>query len=189
MWKYNYTDELYHHGVKGQRWGFRRYQNKDGSLTPAGRRRANKLKEQYEKITGKPLKKKPIKAVKTVDQDQNKNEPKKIKDMSDNELRERFNRLNMEKQVGQLEKDLEPAGKKVMNRIKKDVIGPAMIDAGKRVLTNVLNDLGDQATKGIKSKDPLSDLKKEVDELTLKSKKKKAEEYLRGESQSYKIKL
>lgn len=31
--------ELYHHGIKGQRWGVRRYQNKDGSLTPAGRKR------------------------------------------------------------------------------------------------------------------------------------------------------
>lgn len=31
--------ELYHHGIKGQRWGVRRYQNKDGSLTPAGKKR------------------------------------------------------------------------------------------------------------------------------------------------------
>ncbi len=31
--------ELYHHGIKGQRWGIRRYQKKDGSLTPAGKKR------------------------------------------------------------------------------------------------------------------------------------------------------
>lgn len=31
-------DELVHHGVKGQKWGVRRYQNKDGSLTPAGKK-------------------------------------------------------------------------------------------------------------------------------------------------------
>lgn len=36
MWEYNY---ICHHGIKGQRWGIRRYQNEDGSLTPAGRRR------------------------------------------------------------------------------------------------------------------------------------------------------
>ena len=31
--------ELYHHGTKGQRWGVRRFQNKDGSYTPAGIKR------------------------------------------------------------------------------------------------------------------------------------------------------
>ena len=31
------TDELYHHGIKGQKWGVRRYQNADGTLTSAGK--------------------------------------------------------------------------------------------------------------------------------------------------------
>ena len=31
--------ELYHHGIKGQKWGIRRYQNEDGSLTEAGKKR------------------------------------------------------------------------------------------------------------------------------------------------------
>ena len=31
--------ELYHHGVKGQKWGIRRYQYADGSYTPVGKKR------------------------------------------------------------------------------------------------------------------------------------------------------
>lgn len=44
-----YGDTLYHHGVKGQKWGLRRYQNEDGSLTSEGRRHygyGDKLREK-----------------------------------------------------------------------------------------------------------------------------------------------
>ena len=48
--------ELYHHGIKGQRWGVRRFQKKDGSLTSAGKNRYKKkslhrirLEEKYMK--------------------------------------------------------------------------------------------------------------------------------------------
>lgn len=44
--------ELYHHGIKGQKWGVRRYQYADGTYTPAGRKRygANQSPHKMERI-------------------------------------------------------------------------------------------------------------------------------------------
>lgn len=41
-----YTGELYHHGILGQKWGVRRFQNPDGTLTPAGKERYSSPTEQ-----------------------------------------------------------------------------------------------------------------------------------------------
>ena len=48
---YTSSAELYHHGIKGQKWGVRRFQNPDGSLTAAGQRRYSALEEKKERKT------------------------------------------------------------------------------------------------------------------------------------------
>ena len=48
--------ELYHHGVKGQRWGVRRYQNEDGTLTPRGEKRLAKFQKKETGLLNKRIK-------------------------------------------------------------------------------------------------------------------------------------
>lgn len=60
MSEYYFTkDELYHHGIKGQKWGIRRFQNPDGSLTAAGKERytfSDKDKARYQQLKSKRIK-------------------------------------------------------------------------------------------------------------------------------------
>lgn len=83
---------LIHHGIKGQKWGVRRFQNKDGSLTSAGRRKASSEPEHenYTRAHG----------------------GKSIKSMSDAELRQANNRLQMEQQYSRLTANKVSAGRK-----------------------------------------------------------------------------
>lgn len=56
MWYVINSDDLYHHGIKGQKWGKRRFQNEDGSLTPEGMARYRR-KEVHRQLRREAIKK------------------------------------------------------------------------------------------------------------------------------------
>lgn len=101
-----YQDALYHHGIFGMKWGIRRYQNPDGSLTEAGRKR-------YGVDGGKP----------GGESESVKTKPKlsksDIEGMSDDDLRKLVQRTELEKRYEQLTK--EPEVKKELTNTQKAI--------------------------------------------------------------------
>ena len=102
------ADELKHYGIKGMKWGVRRFQNSDGSLTADGKKRysGHNLKDIQKQVNqGKNV----VDGVKkTRTKAAEKQHEKKIKSdlsqMSDKELRDIVNRLNMEERYTQVMK-------------------------------------------------------------------------------------
>lgn len=90
-----YQNELYHHGILGMKWGVRRYQNKDGSLTPSGKKRYAKLNSELNKLRPG--------ASNTRQSEYNKH-----MGVSDDELKARINRLKLEDEYAQLASKLNP---------------------------------------------------------------------------------
>lgn len=136
-------EELYHWGIKGMKWGVRRFQNPDGSLTPAGKKRYGAEEGEGEE--------KPNYAPKA---------PKKnASDYTDDELRTQINRMQMEKQYRDLagqtnvreddpNKELKLQRERLqlqrdVKNLKKEInsgqtfVGSVLSDAGKKALTTM----------------------------------------------------
>ena len=124
---------LSHHGIKGQRWGVRRYQNEDGTLTSLGKKKYNTANDpdydpNYNKGSIDSLtldyKTKDAAGAKAILEGTSKvandvgnlagnigkNKSKVVNNndyshLSDDELRKRINRLNMERNFGELTGD------------------------------------------------------------------------------------
>lgn len=175
------NDIIAHHGILGQRWGIRRYQNADGSLTPAGRRKAQKLKGEYKSLTGKKIKGKIPKE---------SPDDKPVRQLNDTDLQNRIKRLSNEKQALGLEKDLSSNGQKFVRSIGKDVLGPAAIAAGKNLMEKVFFNAGAKALgldkKEVKSS--IDELRKSTEIAKLKKEKYEIDKYMKNEMEKQKQK-
>lgn len=142
-------NELHHHGIKGMRWGVRRYQNEDGSLTPAGKERYSrdvrennaKKKDNRIQIDGPDpnrwvredisRSKKLIDNTSDITGKLNQaifNRSKKrakmdLSNMTDQQLRDRINRANLENQY-------------------VDMFGPETVSKGRRYAKTILDAVG-----------------------------------------------
>lgn len=130
------NNELYHHGVKGQRWGFRRYQNKDGSLTPAGERRLKKQrvknlekarkaaadKRERERVAAEEKAKYEAAKAKAIRSGSASDVLKFKNDLTPQQRSEVEGRLGWEARMSELSRKEVPAGKKKVDRIF-DTIG------------------------------------------------------------------
>lgn len=121
----NKMDEcLYHFGILGQKWGIRRFQNPDGTLTAEGKRRYGIEGANPSDLSGR-------------------KQRLAIRSMSDADLNARLNRMRAEKQFAELSEELYHPGRKAAREIRKKaverlVVNP-VLNIGGRFIEKQLN--------------------------------------------------
>ena len=139
-----YKNELYHWGIKGMKWGVRRYQNKDGTLTAAGKKHYNgdgnagEEAEQVEyapKRTGKDASAYTDEELRArIQRMQMEDQYRTLMGKTDIRVDDPNRELKLEKERLQLQKDVKQLRHDVY--VGESFIKDVMKDAGKKALTD-----------------------------------------------------
>lgn len=196
------NDELMHWGVLGMKWGVRRYQNADGTLTAAGKKRygtkSNFEKVQRAKKAASPDKLKKQKArekanarteaeiakykKKTGIEDNKKeytnnlteiNKTKSIKEMSNAEIQARIDRIRLEQTLASLQPKKVSAGEKFIKNLS-GFATKTLTDVSQKVINKAI----ENAFKEQKVETAYDKLKKENDMLNEQKRKMEYEDFL-----------
>lgn len=139
-----YEDYLMHHGIKGQKWGVRRFQNKDGTRTPLGRKR----ERENNKIDHDKL----VKSTNAKELYKNRDQ------LSDRELQDRLNRMRNEQALEQManaknkSQNGQSMSKKVLGKVGEksaEALAVAVVAKGQKVVIPFLATAGTFAVASI----------------------------------------
>lgn len=180
-------DNIYltHHGIKGQKWGIRRFQQKDGSLTQAGRKRygsstyeawvENRKKKAQERAKARAASeaaKREREEAKRKEKVANAYRKKSAGEMTDEELTSAINRARLEDAYRQLRPEQVSAGKAFAKKLLNEAVIPAAVTAGKNWLTKMSESLLKKVLPeeiselaALKNEKELLSLKKDIDDL------------------------
>ena len=130
---YVYSDELTHHGIKGQKWGIRRFQNPDGTLTEAGKRRYGTAEN--------------LAAGKTLKQIKKEKEEKEKEEKEKERLINSGNAASIKKNAYKLtDEEFQRALNRLDKTKKLNEISAANLDTAKKKFQSIAGTISDIAT-------------------------------------------